>query len=219
MVVEVDYAPDAEPYTGSAGALGDTWSLFQNNAAALFADPDKRLEIPSDLSQMQQVDVVGENFSAEEILTAAGQHRNLRSIGELATFYVLWLDGYFRDDAGERRNVLGVSLGDTGVVAMFKPVIASARSLVTPYLENFVEQSTLVHEFGHAVGLVNNGIPLASAHHDAAHGAHCADESCVMFYANEGVNDARDFALKYIRSGNTVLYGDECLGDVAGVRQ
>ena len=29
-----------------------------------------------------------------------------------------------------------------------------------------VEQSTIVHEIGHAIGLVNNGVPATTAHHD-----------------------------------------------------
>jgi hypothetical protein len=96
---------------------------------------------------------------------------------------------------------------------MFKPVIASAASL--PNVRKFVEQSTLVHEFGHAVGLVNNGVAMVSAHQDTAHGAHDTSSACVMYYANEGASDAAQFAQRYITTGNEVIFDSACLADTA----
>ncbi|MGQ0507744.1 MAG: hypothetical protein ACT4TC_20775, partial [Myxococcaceae bacterium] len=174
VVLEVDYAEGAEPYTGPNSIFGggDTWQLFRANAAKLFEGQNKTLIIPSQLSEMEALgNISGSDFTADRILTLAGTHRGTFNTSNAASFYFLWLDGYFRDDTGPRENVLGVSLGNTGVVAMFKPVIRSTQSVFAPNTERSVEQSTLVHEFGHAVGLVNNGIALASMHQDSAHGA------------------------------------------------
>jgi hypothetical protein len=107
--------------------------------------------------------------------------------------------------------VLGVSLGDTGVIAVFKPVVRGASAL--PTLQRFVEQTTLIHEFGHAVGLVANGLSVTSAHHDAAHGAHCTNQDCVMYYLNEGASDALAFVQRRIQGGSSVVFGPECLQD------
>ncbi len=71
------------------------------------------------------------------------------------------------------------------VIAMFKDVIASTNSLTNPNTSRYVEQSTIVHEVAHAIGLVNNGISLTSAHQDSPHGAHCTNDRCVMYYTNE----------------------------------
>ena len=41
------------------------------------------------------------------------------------------------------------------------------------------------HEFGHILGLVNNGTPVQSDHHDTANGAHCDVEDCLMYWQAE----------------------------------
>jgi hypothetical protein len=78
----------------------------------------------------------------------------------------------------------------------------------------FVEQSTMIHELAHAIGLVDNGVPLAAAHRDPDHGAHCDDDRCVMYYLNEGASDAAAFVQQRVLTGNTILFDDSCLADV-----
>lgn len=104
--------------------------------------------------------------------------------------------------------MLGVSIGDTGVIAMFKPVIEGAQAA------RYVEQTTLVHEVGHAIGLVENGIPARGGHHDAAHGAHCNNRDCVMHYLNEGAAELAGFVGRFVESGDAVVFGPECLADI-----
>ncbi|MEM7675057.1 MAG: hypothetical protein AAF449_03540, partial [Myxococcota bacterium] len=116
IVVEVDYAMGAEPYTGSAGQLGDLWTVFGDNARRLFGGV-KSVSYPNQLDQMELLtDVRGESFSTEEILSIADAHRDQVSSASTVTYYVLWLDGLFRD--GEiQQNVIGISIGNTGVIA------------------------------------------------------------------------------------------------------
>ena len=109
-----------------------------------------------------------------------------------------------------------MSIGTTTVIALFKPVIDSAA--VLDDTRAFVEQTTLVHEFGHGVGLVNNGIPNLADHHDAEHGAHCADDRCVMYWAVEGPADVAQFVQQVVTTGDVTLWGSDCLDDVAAVR-
>lgn len=103
-----------------------------------------------------------EDYSVDELLDLADAHRDERSEGDRATFYAVWVDGYFEDDGERQSGVLGVSIGNTGVIAMFKPVIQSTSPIEG--IARFSEQLVLVHEFGHAIGLVNNGVPLTSDH-------------------------------------------------------
>ncbi len=216
--IEVDYMPQAEPFVGSAGAINDVWRLFGDNAQRMFAaaSPAKTITFPNELSQMQALDdVQGDFFSSSAILDIAQRHRDAQNTDSRATFYVVWLDGFFQSQDGQtRRDVLGVSIGDTGVIAMFKPVIDGAGTPALPGIARFVEQTTLIHEFGHAAGLVNRGVPLQSEHHDEENGAHCTNRDCVMFFANEGVADLRDFVTEFIASGDTVVFGDLCLEDM-----
>jgi hypothetical protein len=103
---------------------------------------------------------------------------------------------------------------------MFKPVIRSSvgRDGSTS-VARFVEQSTLIHEFGHAIGLVNHGMRLTTMHQDTAHGAHCTNDKCTMFWANEGAVSASKFARQYVITGSEILYGAECLADIDALAQ
>lgn len=220
IVVEVDYAPGAAPYTGSAGQLGDVWSIARDNLDAVF-DGAKTLDLPSTLAQMEQLDdVTGTEFRVEDIVDIARRHRGQLSSGSAASFYVLFLDGKFVGaDGVVSAQTLGVSVGNSGIVAMFKPVIAAAKGSkgTTTTTTRFVEQSTLVHELGHAVGLVENGVPATTPHHDASHAAHCTSTSCVMYWANEGASAAADFVRTYVETGNRLLFGPECLDDLRAI--
>lgn len=216
VVVEIDYQRGAEPYTGSGVALGDTWRLFQTNAAKLFEGTGITVDVPTTLDRMQRLDDVrGEQFSGETILAIARAHRDRQTAGGMLSYYVVWLDGVFEENGAAKDKVLGVSLGSTGVIAMFKPVIESAGLPLVPDLSRVVEQTTLVHEFGHALGLVANGLPLTSAHHDAPNGAHCTNDRCVMYHTVDGVEAAREYAQRNVTRADVVLFGDECLADVA----
>jgi hypothetical protein len=220
ILVEIDYQRGAEPYTGSSVAFGDTWRLFRTNAAKLFEGTGKTIEIPTTLDGMEALsDVSGTQFSSDAVLAIAKQHRQSRTAGDVVAYYVVWLDGIYEEGGQARREVLGVSIGRTGVIAMFKPVIESAALPLVPDLARVVEQTTLVHEFGHAVGLVANGIPLASQHHDMPHGAHCTNDRCIMYYAIEGMEAARDYAQRNVTRSDIVLLGDECLADVVAARK
>jgi predicted Zn-dependent protease len=212
VVLEVDYAPGAEPYTDQGA-----WELFIANATRLFQGAGKTLEVPTSLGQLERIEVPGVEFTTAQLLSVAQAHRQRVSVGDTATYYVVWLNGYYHDGTRRRTDVLGVSLGTTGVIAVFKPVVTTTAQGSPPYVARFLEQSTLIHEFGHAVGLVNNGVPTTSGHHDGAHGAHCTNEACVMNHSNEGAAAARMFAQRYLSTRNPVLFDQACLDDAAAM--
>jgi hypothetical protein len=215
VVIEVDYAAGFAPYTGNIVLFGDTWGLFQSNAERLFLGADKTLEIPSELAQMEELSgITGAEWQGQAILDVATQHRDQLSMGDTATYYFVWLPGYYHDGEKLRTDVLGVSLGWTGVVAMFKDVIAGTGVAPGDNIERYVEQATLVHEFGHAIGLVNNGLGLTADHQDEAHGAHCSNQDCIMFYAIEGTAGAVEFVGKAVKGESSLLFGGECLADI-----
>jgi hypothetical protein len=159
-------------------------------------------------------EVTGDEHTVEEILALAEAHRDRESSGDTATFYAIWLDGHFHDGEEVRDSVLGVSIGHTGVIAMFKPVIESTDMPILPVVAPFVEQTTLIHELGHAIGLVDNGLPMSADHHDDDHRAHCIHQDCVMYWANEGAADMREFVRSYVTSGDVILFDDQCLADI-----
>lgn len=52
-------------------------------------------------------DIVGADCTVARILAIASAHRNQLGSSDTATFYFVWLDGYYRDAMGVNKNVLG----------------------------------------------------------------------------------------------------------------
>jgi hypothetical protein len=212
VVVEIDYETNQQPFTGPILGFGDTFEPTQTNVDRLFAGK-KTLAIPRTLDAMQDVGMVAdEQITVDDIFKLAMQHRATYNTDTSRAYYVIFLSGHFADANGVQNGVLGVSIGDT--IAMFKDVINSTNIVVAPNVVRYVEQSTLIHELAHSIGLVDNGVHMVAAHKDAAHGAHCNDQNCVMFWQNDGANDAARFAQQRLVTGSSILFDDQCLADV-----
>lgn len=221
VVIEVYYEPGAEPYDGAMGSGKFYWEILQDNLGAIFqfrsAAPE--LVVPKVLSDMTAIPAQGKtDWTSAEINSLNAQFKGAESTSKEAHFYIYFLNGHFND--GETKpNTIGVSLGGTPIIAIFKDVIQDAGFLPNGPVAKFVEQSTLVHEMGHALGFVNNGVPMASPHQDTEHGAHTTNSDCVMYWLNEGTSDLSDFVRDYISTGNTVMWGDEVLEDAKAFSQ
>ncbi len=211
--IEVAYEPGAEPYTTLTN--GDNiWLFTKTNIEALFQGRERLVSVtvPPNLSAMQQIpDQNRDNYSAQDILNLANRYRQGTNTATGGNIWVVFVDGYFKQDDTLRTNVLGVNVTGTSVTAIFKPVITSSGILNSQ--KRYVEQSTVVHELGHGLGLVNNGIPLTSSHQDNDHGGHCTNQDCVMYWLNEGVANLSDFIGQTGVSQFKVVFGPECLED------
>lgn len=214
VVVEIDYEIGQEPYTGNIIGFGDTFEPTLTNIDREFAHR-KQLTIPTTIAQMQSIGSVNdEELTAADILTLASLHRDQHDTADTKTYYIVFVSGHFADNADVQNGVLGVSIGNSDVIAMFKDVIRTTQSLTTPNTERYVEQSTLIHELSHAIGLVDNGIPMVTPHKDDAHGAHCNNPNCVMYWLNEGASDASSFAISRLITGSSIIFDNACLADV-----
>lgn len=215
-VVEVDYVSGAEPYVGPIGRIPDPWVLVRANVEALAVRPDVFVEVPSALEEMEAIEgSSAEGYGVAEILELSEAHRDLAPSDEVASFHVLFLDGIYYDGTGPRPDVLGLSIEGTTVVAVFKPVVEAACLGPAEATCAFVEQTTVIHELGHAAGLVDEGLAATSDHVDETHPGHCARHDCVMYYANEGAADLLDFARNIVQTGRTVVLCAQCLADAA----
>lgn len=205
VVVEIDYAPDAAPNDATVKDFGNPWDLFRNSALAVF-DGKKTLTFPEKVKDMQKLDdVAAKNYSAKDLVDIATAHRDQQSTDDTASIYVVFVNGYYVDEAGaEQQDILGVSVGNTGIIGMFKPAIS----------DPVLEQVALIHQFGHAVGFVDNGVPVAESnpHLDPANPRHCKNDKCVMSFGVETGAGAKKYA-GIIRSAGSVLYDQGCLSD------
>jgi len=216
VTIEIDYAPGAEPYVGTVKDFGDPWSLFNANVLAIF-DGKKKVTFPRTLASMEKLaDVTAKTFTTDDIRAIADKHGDQHTAGDTAAFYVVFLPGTFVDNEGtEQKTTLGVYIADPGVIALFKPAISTPVVNPTPPPQ-FIEQLALIHFFGHAVGFVDNGVPVGEsnkAHIDTANPHHCTNTKCAMSFAVESAAGAAAYAKTLIRSPEAVLIGQECLSD------
>jgi hypothetical protein len=216
IVVEAAYEPGAEPFTGSMSAGLQTWSIFEENIDALFSGravvPDS--VVPSDLSEMKEIAAQNRTgWTASDILSLEEEVWNNGYSPGTVYVHVIFLHGYLLEDGTENRRILGASISGRPVMVVFKDVVLAAG--FTSTLEKYMDQATLVHEFGHAAGLVDNGVPMVSGHEDPMHPKHCSSSLCVMYWLNEGATDLRNFASQVMGSGSVIMFCEDCLADTA----
>ncbi len=215
ITVHVAYEPDALPYTGSTETGIPYWSVLENNLSVLFVErtiaPD--VVVPKDLANMEQIPGQGRVlWTPQQIIALASYIWDTPQTETSAEFYVLFVNGYYNDETGANRYIIGISVGGTPVIAVFKDVIADSG--FTHATNCFMEQAVLVHEFGHAVGLVNNGVPMASRHEDLLHPRHCINENCVMYWENDRDNLVF-FIHRIISTDSQILFDSQCLRDAS----
>ncbi|MDF1667819.1 MAG: IPT/TIG domain-containing protein, partial [Planctomycetota bacterium] len=120
-------------------------------------------------------------WRVSDLQSVEGQFRNHYSNANTTVLYFLYVNGGSEFDNGNSR-VLGISYSGSAL-GMFRDNMDGSA---TPVLSNAaVEQAVIVHEAGHALGLVNNGIAMVNPHQDTPNGAHDTDNNCVMHFSIE----------------------------------
>lgn len=219
MTLQVFYESGAEPFTGTfpSGALAGSsvWSITLQNLQALFQgrSPSVTFHVPTTQSEMTAISAQGKTSWTTNDIKTLGDSQRTRSTATHSYFSILFLNGYYNDGTSNQTSTIGVSISDTPIIAIFKDVVESTGHNPAGPIPRFVEQATLVHEMGHALGLVNNGVTMTTSHQDSSHGAHCSNSNCTMYYLNEGKSDLIAFAVQVNTTGNVVMFGSECLND------
>ena len=213
---EFDYASDAEPRVSlGPGQESRILDIFISNVEELFADQNKTLVFPESLDDMTDIGTFSDSsFTVDRIYEIATENRTQEMTENQAVLYVLYLNGYYHDGTEVREDVLGATLGESGIIAIFQPVVDASGDgdLTVPV---YVQQATLTHEFGHAIGLVNRDIADQSEHHDSENGHHCINQGCVMHWSNEGPSAMANFVDGLGSPGaDKILFGPYCLDDV-----
>lgn len=206
--VVVYYEEGAEPYTDRLPGV-ELWNLLKTNLEALFLGKTVIVKVPVSLSEMTKLMPQSKSsWSANDVIDLSRNYPVTTTDG-VTKFQIFFLKGY----ADGNSQVIGFHISNTRVMAIFKDVIKNSSSGPFQIVPKYVEQATLIHEMGHALGLVNNGLPLTSSHQDEAHGAHCNNPDCVMYYSNEGASSMINFATKASQKGSTVMFDKQCLDD------
>lgn len=196
VVVEVNYVAGREPDDGALEALANNLETLCDKPGGVQVIVDD--EIPDQGAPAWSLD-------AAEALEVAWRNRYRSAAEGTAILYYLYLDGHSVDD-GDDAFILGYAYHGSSLV-LFKDRIDEAAG--TLGLLGSVEDTVVVHELGHVLGLVDNGIPMVTDHRDDAHGRHDTNDSCVMYWAAE-----TDAVTELLGSG-TPEFDDACRADMA----
>lgn len=182
LVVEIDYPSGYEPNSEAVSTLKATLQEISGRSASNI-QIQQRAQIPADANK---------RYSFDEIEALENKHRETHTRGDTASLYIMYVAGGSEADS-DNGKVLGAAYRGTSVV-IFKGNIQSSTTanpgpLSTKPAENLVERAVLVHEFGHAAGLVNLGTPMVRDHedkvNDPAKRGHSTNKDSVMYYAVE----------------------------------
>ncbi|MEQ9307935.1 MAG: hypothetical protein RLN90_00665 [Balneolaceae bacterium] len=166
LVIEIDYVTGFQP---SESALNNLKSFLEgrlNKPGGIIINIDD--EIPSSGKS---------SYSAQDAYDLEKEHRNTYSDESTIAAYFIILNGEF-----EQPNVLGFAYFNTSMALLGGTIGENTGGLGQPS-KSVVETAVLNHEFGHLLGLVDNGSPAVQNHLDEANGAHCDIESCLMYYS------------------------------------
>jgi predicted Zn-dependent protease len=97
--------------------------------------------------------------------------------------YLFLADGDYEENSGNNK-VLGVAYQNTSMT-LFQKTIQDLSGGIGQPSERMLTSTVLMHEVGHILGLVNVGTPMVTEHQDGAHGKHCDNDRCLMFWLAE----------------------------------
>lgn len=122
-------------------------------------------------------------YSISDVRTIEDDTRQQFTYKKDLAVYFLFLDGPSGENQGSEM-VLGQAYYNTSMVVYEKSLQDNSGGFGQPELYK-LETTVINHEFGHILGLVNNGTFMYHAHQDTAHGAHCSNQNCLMYWEAE----------------------------------
>lgn len=175
LVIEID------AIDGVAPIKDDDVVVLEKILSKIIDKPLGITHIKSDL----HIDADRDVYSMRDILAIARKYRST-SRSQLS-LYVLYLNGIYTNT-----DTAGLAIDD-GIIAIFREFVPQEK-----------DKGNLMHEIGHHLGLVNNGIPQLKLHEDKAHPQHDVNSACVMFYR--------------LRDPLNYLFDRQCLDDISAAK-
>jgi hypothetical protein len=196
LEVEIVYVEGYQPTQQAIDHLTNLLSARLNKPAGIFVHM-RGVGSPAKTS-----------FSTEDLREVEKRHRSEFTKGKTISAFVFFADAPYAGNSGNSQ-ALGVAYGSTSIGIFQKTVQDFSGGFGQP--ERFLlEATTIEHEFGHLFGLVDYGTDMQTAHKDEAHGHHCTNEDCLMYYLAE----TSDFISNLLPGSPVPEFDANCLSDL-----
>ncbi len=202
LTLRVGYTAGTKPYFDPIDGV-NPWIILEYNLRGMF--PGRPYNIPKSLDETYYLGNPEKKlFSHADIRELA-----LKMPGNPGDLKIILVDG----NSSDLKAVSAYNTVDHELIAIFKPnnVYVPGISLTWDIL---TEQCTLVHEFGHSIGLVNNGAPMTSPHEQQDDRYHDVNPNCIM-HTFGGLNPITWVTWREQRDvTGGLLFDDACIADV-----
>ncbi|HEX7903660.1 MAG TPA: M12 family metallo-peptidase [Chitinophagaceae bacterium] len=142
-------------------------------------------------------------LSINDITNIEKNNRTVFTSGNELGVYILYTNGNYTD-----ASTLGVAYRNTSVALFGKKIQDNSGGLGQASRTKLVA-TVAEHELGHLLGLVDLGSTMQTNHKDAAHGNHCSNTNCLMYYASETTD-----ILGFLVTGNIPSFDANCRADL-----
>jgi hypothetical protein len=174
---------------------------------------EERIHKPGGINVVERViqpQTAGNSYTINDIVAIENEHRTFYNDDTNLAVYVFFSDKKSSNDT-PTRVTLGTAYRNTSAVIYKKTINDAAISHGINI--GLAERTTLNHEFGHLLGLVNLQLDdIHQVHEDTQNNKHCMVEVCLMYFETTG-NRAAVTHMLLSRSTDRVL--DElCIEDL-----
>ncbi|MBL6449663.1 peptidase [Fulvivirga sp. 29W222] len=171
LIIEVQYARGYAPPTAAINNLQTFLEQYLNKPAGISV-------ITNEINAPGQT-----QYSVSDIQAIEDNNRTQFTDGKTIAAYFFFADSGYSEDTNEAK-VLGIAYRNTSM-ALFQKTIEDLSGGLGQPSTNLLTSTVMNHEFGHILGLVNNGTSMVSQHQDVDHGHHCNAKDCLMYWAAE----------------------------------
>lgn len=165
--IEIQYMPGMQLQAESVNNLVNFLNTYLNKPGGIGVTSK---EVPS---------IAKTTVSLDDVATFEKQYRTAYNSGNHMRAYVVVVDAGYTT-----QGVIGVAYRNTSL-CIFGKTVQSSSGNFGQVSRVKLETGVLDHEWGHLLGLVNNGTPMVTDHEDTQHKVHCNNKNCLMYYETE----------------------------------
>ena len=195
LIIEVNYVSGYEPTEATINSMVSFLETKINKPGGIEI---QKKEISSGQTSF---------YTLTDIQNIEKHNRKNTISGNTLAAYILFIDKDYSLNANTQSKVLGITYGKSSIV-IFENTIRQYSGGITQPSVTRLETIVVEHEFGHLLGLTNNGSKMQVSHQDSPNGSHCSNENCLMHYSVE-TTDVIDNLMN-----NIPTLDNNCLNDL-----